>query len=98
MGTVPGRWLERQRGQHRPGALLALDEGDVEASAREMVSAFRGRHRVLAETLSAHFDFAAPHVAHPETLTDARRTLLGATFTHEYSTEPVSRSTSLRRF
>lgn len=89
---VPGEETAESRSRARAviDRVLALDEGDVETSARAVVAAFGARHRDLAGTLASHFDFAAPHVAHPEKLTDARRTLLGACFTHEYSTEAAA--------
>jgi predicted GH43/DUF377 family glycosyl hydrolase len=86
---VPGE--ETLEGRSRSRAvierLLALDEGEVATSARAVVAAFGDRHRNLAGALSANFDFVAREIEHPERLTDDRRTLLGACFTHEYSAE-----------
>jgi predicted GH43/DUF377 family glycosyl hydrolase len=86
---VPGE--ETSEGRSRARAvidrLLALDEGEVTTSALAVVAAFGDRHRDLARTLSANFDFVAREIEHPERLSRDRRTLLGACFTHEYSAE-----------
>jgi predicted GH43/DUF377 family glycosyl hydrolase len=89
---VPGEETAESRSRARAvvDRLLALDERDVAASARAVLAEFGTRHRDFAGTLATHFDFAAPDVANPEQLTEARRTLLGACFTHEYSVEAAA--------
>jgi predicted GH43/DUF377 family glycosyl hydrolase len=89
---VPGE--ETAEGRSRARAVitrvLALDETEVLAAVRDVATAFDARHRDLPGTLAAHFDFVAREFEDPEQLSDARRTLLGACFTHEFSAEAAA--------
>jgi predicted GH43/DUF377 family glycosyl hydrolase len=66
--------------------ILALDEADVERALTDVMRRFETRHRRLAGTFRHHADRVSGHLADTD-LSDARRLLLGAAFTHEYSIE-----------
>ena len=67
--------------------VLALDEDEVRASLDDVVTRFDGRHRDLAGTFSRHFREVADRLDPATKLSDARMSLLGATFTSEYAIE-----------
>lgn len=89
---VPG--AETVEGHSRARAVisrvLALDERSVEAAVRDVAVSFDGRHRDLPGTLAAHFGLVAREFEEPDRLSEARRTLLGACFTHEFSAEAAA--------
>jgi predicted GH43/DUF377 family glycosyl hydrolase len=80
----------RSRAAEVVARVLALDEEEVASLARAVVADYGARHQNLDETLSNHFAFVARDVPDPDRLTADRRTLLGAYFTHEYSTEAAA--------
>src|SRR5690242_6976743 len=67
--------------------VLALDEDEVRASLDDVIARFDGRHRDLAGTFSRHFREVADRLDSATKLSDARISLLGATFTSEYAIE-----------
>jgi predicted GH43/DUF377 family glycosyl hydrolase len=89
---VPGQELS---GGSEPRAsavarrILALDEADVERTLQDVRRRFDGRHRDLTGTFRHHAERISGHVAATD-LSDARRLLLGATFTHEYAIEAAA--------
>jgi predicted GH43/DUF377 family glycosyl hydrolase len=70
--------------------LLALDEDEVERSVQDLIVRFGHRHRGFADTLLGHADRVAHRLRRNVTLSPARRLLLGATFTQEYSVEAAA--------
>ena len=70
--------------------VLALDEVDVERSVDDLLARFSERHQRFADTLLDHAARVAHRVSPQVTLSTARRLLLGATFTHEYSIEAAA--------
>jgi predicted GH43/DUF377 family glycosyl hydrolase len=78
-------------GDSRAGAvlqrLLQLDEHDVEQSLLDVDRRFQQRHRDLHATFERHALEVSSHVDPDATVSLARRLLIGATFTHEYSIE-----------
>jgi predicted GH43/DUF377 family glycosyl hydrolase len=87
---VPGQeGFEYQ--ESRAGAvlarILALDEGQVRSSLDDVVIRFDGRHRDLAGTFRRHARELADRLDPGRGLSDARKLLLGATFTSEYAIE-----------
>ena len=86
---VPGQELA---GESEPQAtvvarrVLALDEGDVERALADIMRRFGARSPSLTDTFRHHADRISGHVPGTD-LSDARRLLLGATFTHEYAIE-----------
>ena len=87
---VPGQeGFEHQ--ESRAGAvlarILALDEGQVQSSLDDVVIRFNGRHRDLADTFLRHARELADRLDPGRELSEARKLLLGATFTKEYAVE-----------
>ena len=87
---VPGQeGFEHQ--ESRAGAvlarILALDEGQVRSSLDDVVIRFNGRHRDLAGTFRRHARELADRLDPGRELSEARKLLLGATFTSEYAIE-----------
>jgi predicted GH43/DUF377 family glycosyl hydrolase len=87
---VPGQeGFEYQ--ESRAGAvlarILALDEGQVRSSLDDVVIRFDGRHRDLAGTFRQHARELADRLDPGRELSEARKLLLGATFTSEYAIE-----------
>jgi hypothetical protein len=76
--------------------ILALPESEVSALADAVVAEFEDRHPDLAGILARHFAVVAHEVPADETLNAHRRTLIGASFTHEHA--PRRRHSSIRRW
>ncbi len=78
-------------GDSRAGAvlerILQLDEAEVEHALHDVDRRFQHRHRDLHGTFERHALEVSSHVHPDATVSDARRLLIGATFTHEYSIE-----------
>jgi predicted GH43/DUF377 family glycosyl hydrolase len=70
--------------------ILGLDEADVEASMRDVDARFLHRHRDLHGIFLAHADLVGSRLDAANDLSPARRLLLGASFTHEYSIEAAA--------
>jgi hypothetical protein len=87
---VPGQEGFEQQ-ESRAGAvltrILALDEAQVQSSLNDVVTRFDERHRDLAGTLRRHADELADRLDPGRGLSEARKLLLGATFTNEYAIE-----------
>jgi predicted GH43/DUF377 family glycosyl hydrolase len=67
--------------------ILALDEEQVRSSLDDVVIRFNGRHRDLAGTFRRHARELADRLDPDRELSEARKLLLGATFTSEYAIE-----------
>ncbi|MBX9641071.1 MAG: glycosidase, partial [Mycobacteriaceae bacterium] len=67
--------------------ILALDEGQVRASLDDVITRFDQRHRDLAGTFRRHARELADRLDPDRELSEARKLLLGATFTSEYAIE-----------
>lgn len=65
--------------------ILALSDDEVHDALAEIVERFGHRHRDLSSTFGHHADRIANRLDPASQLSDDRRSLLGATFTHEYS-------------
>ena len=74
--------------------ILAMPERDVHETLRSARTLFAYRHRDLDAIFERGVGVIAPHLealdAVPSTLTDERRGLIGAYFTHEYSIEAAA--------
>ncbi|MDE3065437.1 MAG: glycosidase, partial [Acidobacteriota bacterium] len=68
--------------------VLALEEPEVLAELKEINSRFADRHEDIGRVFDAHAERVAAYVSEP--LSEARRQLLGAVFTHEFSLEGTS--------
>lgn len=67
--------------------VLALDEQEAQSALDDVVARFDGRHRDLLGVFGHHASQVADRLQADDKLTDARRLLLGATFTSEYAVE-----------
>lgn len=67
--------------------LLQLSEAAVEAALADLDRRFAHRHRNLHQTFRLHAELVKARLDPAIELSDARRLLLGATFTHEYTVE-----------
>jgi predicted GH43/DUF377 family glycosyl hydrolase len=78
-------------GQSRVEAIinrvLGLPEDDVVATLAVTERSFADRHQDLRDVFSENFEVVAGQVSHPLDVSSARRLLIGAYFTHEYSIE-----------
>ncbi|MEX2132608.1 MAG: glycoside hydrolase family 130 protein [Acidimicrobiia bacterium] len=70
--------------------ILAMSDTDVTATALSILSKFSGRHRDLEAILEASFAAVADRIGERSDLSDDRRRLIGAYFTHEYSLEAAA--------
>ena len=69
------------------GRLLELDDHEIDAALDAVIASFQGRHRDLFKTFDAHAAAVADRLEPGRELSEARRLLLGATFTSEYAIE-----------
>lgn len=70
--------------------VLALTEEEVVASLDEVCQRFRHRHFDLVHLIEANAMRVSNHLAPGVMLSEERRRLIGAAFTHEFSTEGAS--------
>jgi len=90
---VPGHELVGATESRATGVLAriaALEEREVRSTLHDVLARYRGRHRDLRSTLTAHYEEIAHRVPDGDGLTEERRTLIGAWFTHEYSVEAAA--------
>jgi predicted GH43/DUF377 family glycosyl hydrolase len=87
---VPGHELSldgRSRASGVLGRILGLPEGEVGATLRRVHDRYAGRHRDLPGVLREHYERIAHRVPDDAGLSEARRSLVGAWFTHEFAVE-----------
>jgi predicted GH43/DUF377 family glycosyl hydrolase len=70
--------------------ILAMPEGEAVATLEAFRKEFAGRHRDLDAALEASVALVVGRLEQPEDLSPARRLLIGAYFTHEYSIEAAA--------
>lgn len=70
--------------------ILAIPEHRVKALYAEILTRFENRHQGFDQILERHFELVAHHVPATVRLTDERRLLIGAYFTHEYAVEAAA--------
>ncbi len=70
--------------------VLAMNETDVERLADAVVADYHTRHHDLIQTFTEHFAAVAHDIPGNPQLSAARRLLIGACFTHEYSPEAAA--------
>lgn len=90
---VPGQELSRDRRSRASGVLsrvLALPEDEVGATLARVRDRYAARHRDLAGAWRANYERIAHRVPDGAALSDARRSLVGAWFTHEYAVEAAA--------
>ncbi len=90
---VPGHELVGATESRATGVLArihALGEDEIRSVLRDVLARYAGRHRDLRSTLAAHYGAISHRVPDGDALTEERRTLIGAWFTHEYSVEAAA--------
>ncbi len=70
--------------------ILAMPEAQVTTTLEAALEEFAGRHRDLEAALETSVALLVGRLEHPEGLSPARRLLIGAYFTHEYSIEAAA--------
>lgn len=70
--------------------LMALSEAEIEALLQQVLTDFSGRHQKTKNLFLERFEFARPHLVTDRELSEARRLVIGAYFTHEYSLEAAA--------
>lgn len=88
---IPGQELiggSESRAANTVARLLALDEDEVQGALDDLFARFDHRHEDLARVFDDHADRVSDYVTTP--ITRARRRLIGAAFTHEYTLEGAS--------
>jgi predicted GH43/DUF377 family glycosyl hydrolase len=80
----------RQRAAHICAQVMSLPESEVSALLRQVEAEFGERHVKIREFLTRRFEQMRPWLRVGEVLSDERRLLLGAYFTHEYSLEAAA--------
>jgi predicted GH43/DUF377 family glycosyl hydrolase len=70
--------------------ILAIPDSEVADILRDVLSNFVHRHRDFTQLLHHHFQMVAHHLEQGVMLSDERRLLIGAYFTHEYSIEAAA--------
>src|SRR3954451_12875362 len=70
--------------------VLAIPDEDIEALNAEIARHFDSRHRDLMRTFERNFETVAHHLSDAASISVERRLLIGAYFTHEYSTEAAA--------
>lgn len=88
---VPGHPEPRSRQvSDAVGHVLVLDDRGVSDGLAELLERFGPRHGDLTATFHQHADRVANRIPPGTVLSDERRALLGAAFTHEYSVEAAA--------
>ncbi len=81
-------------GEHRIRNVVrrvaGLSEGQAEELLAQVRADFAPRHRRIDAVFERHFEQVRQHVAEAQTLSEARRLLLGSYFTMEYSFESAA--------
>ncbi len=70
--------------------ILAMPEAEVATTLAVTLERFAHRHRDLTTAFERNFDLVARDMDSPEGLSQERRHLIGAYFTHEYSIEATA--------
>ena len=90
---VPGSELSAESPSRAGGVMgrvLALPEAEVAVLAADVRARWGPRHRDLDGILRRSYAYVAPHVPDEPSVSDDRRTLLGAYFTQEQSIEAAA--------
>jgi predicted GH43/DUF377 family glycosyl hydrolase len=81
-------------GEHRPlrilARVLALPEPEVVEMLAQVMTEFKTRHQRLLDYFSARYEYVRPLVPTNLPLSEERKLLIGAYFTHEYSLEAAA--------
>ncbi len=70
--------------------LLALSEEDIAVLLAQVMTEFSGRHQKTKDLFLERFEYVRPQLVTDLDLSEARRLVIGAYFTHEYSLEAAA--------
>lgn len=70
--------------------IMSMSHADVSTTLRAATNDFVGRHRDLEAELERNFDIVSNRIEITDDLTQERRLLIGAYFTHEFSIEAAA--------
>ena len=90
---VPGHELSHDGRSRVSGVLsriLALPEDEVGSTLKRVCTRYAARHRDLPGVLMAHYEQIAHRIPEDADLSDDRRSLVGAWFTHEFAVEAAA--------
>src|SRR5436305_5058617 len=79
-----------QRARKLCARVLALPENEVSALLEQVEAEFGERHRQTRDFFQRRYKHAQQYLAPAEKLSEKRRLLIGAHFTHEYSLEAAA--------
>jgi len=70
--------------------LMALSEAEIGALLHQVLTDFSGRHQKTKDLFLERFEFIRAHLVTDGELSESRRLVIGAYFTHEYSLEAAA--------
>jgi predicted GH43/DUF377 family glycosyl hydrolase len=70
--------------------IMAVPESSVADLNADITRRFEGRHHGFNQTLERHFDLVSHHIPEGVHVSDERRLLIGAYFTHEFAVEAAA--------
>jgi len=76
--------------KHIIGRIINLSEDDVNANLEELIASFSMRHKNIWQIFRRHFNEVERHLPAGIEMSDDRRALIGAYFTHEYSIQAAA--------
>ncbi|MBE9535853.1 MAG: glycoside hydrolase family 130 protein [Proteobacteria bacterium] len=78
------------RTRHIIDRIRSLSEDEVHANLEEVITDFAARHKDVRQIFTRNFDEVARYIPADIKISDDRRTLIGAYFTHEYSIQAAA--------
>ena len=90
---VPGHELSHDGRSRASGVLsriLALPDDEVGSTLKRVGDRYAARHRDLPGVLMAHYEQVAHRIPEAADLSEERRSLVGAWFTHEFAVEAAA--------
>jgi predicted GH43/DUF377 family glycosyl hydrolase len=79
-----------ERTRHIIVRVLGLPEKEVQQNLKQVMDDFATRHKNICQVFIRHFDEIKEYLPQDLELSDERRCLLGAFFTHEYSVQAAA--------
>lgn len=73
--------------EHILSRLLSLEDSEVKSLLQEVMNKFSYRHKNIIQIFIKHFQTVKPYIPSDKDLSEERKILIGAYFTHEYSLE-----------
>ncbi|MDQ6950690.1 MAG: hypothetical protein Q9M26_03395, partial [Mariprofundales bacterium] len=93
----PGRVITKfylpggeSRIRHIIDRVISLSEDEVNINLEELIASFSMRHKNVWQIFRRHFDEVEKYLPADIEMSDDRRSLIGAYFTHEYSIEAAA--------